>query len=371
MAAGVYVHIPFCASKCPYCDFYSISFDEPRAEAYRHALLRQWEAFVRAGYACETDSIYFGGGTPSVLPPSWTGSVLAEIIQTAASGSEITIEANPESVTEEKCEQWRRAGFNRISIGVQSLDPAMLRRLGRIHSANQAKNAILAAGKGGFDNVSADLMLGLPGQTSEELSRTLDALLELPLKHVSAYLLKIADGTPFASGVPGGLPEGDEQADLYEQCCEALGSAGFLQYEISNFARPGYESRHNMKYWECADWAGLGPGAHACLAGKRYSFPRDLEKYLQVFSGNTGDPLTGMDFEGTVTPEDYIMLRLRTAAGLDRTQLIRRFGRDLTEEQLAVLAACAEGGLAELDPDCVRLTRRGMLVSNAILVRLI
>jgi len=126
-----------------------------------------------------------------------------------------------------------------------------------------------------------------------------------------------------------------------------------------------------MKYWECADWAGLGPGAHACLAGNRYSFPRDLEKYLRTFSGNAADYLTGMDFEGTVTPEDYIMLWLRTAAGLDRTQLIRRFGRDLTEEQLAVLAACAEGGLAELDQDCVRLTRRGMLVSNAILVRVI
>lgn len=299
---GLYIHIPFCLSKCPYCDFYSIAFSQQTAREYSRAVERNLRH-----YGGEYDTVYFGGGTPVLLADK-----MAEMLRAAdiAPNAEITAECNP-CVTDEKalCAM-RAAGVNRISFGVQSLDDAELSALGRRHSARQAREAILRAKECGFDDISADIMLAVQGQNAASLTRTIEGLAELPLTHISAYLLKIEPATPFGQNPPP-LPDEDETAELYALAVRLLAENGFAQYEISNFAKSGRECRHNLKYWRCEEYLGIGTAAHSFVDGVRFAVARDISAFIesevqpvQVTDGAAG------------SAEERLMLGLRLSEGV-------------------------------------------------------
>lgn len=361
---GLYLHIPYCRSKCRYCDFHSSPGHDAVPAAYIDALTAALARFVPrddAGRPLRPATLYFGGGTPSLL----SAGQLAGLIEAAnpLPGAEITLEANPGADLAARLADFRRAGANRLSLGVQSAREESLRRLGRPHTAADARVALAAAGRAGFDHISGDIMLPLPGYTSDEFDETLSLLQEGGVDHISAYLLKLEPGTPLANAPPDTLPGDDETTVHYLHACERLEAAGYAQYEISNFARPGGQSRHNLLYWQCGNWLGLGPGAHSCLDGRRFSFPPDTAAFL-------ADP--AVQEEGILDADDFLMLRLRLAAGLDEDEWQARFGAALSPGQRRFFADLFKAGLATHSPEGhVALTPRGMLVQNSILARLL
>ncbi len=362
---GLYIHIPFCRSKCPYCDFYSEPYHSDLAWTYVRRLCQglEQQPFGRR----PVDTIYFGGGTPSLLP-----SILLErIIQAAgrafqlAPDTEITLEANPGTLDGTQLRNLRQAGVNRLSLGIQSLQDRELQALGRIHTARQAVEMVEAAYDAGFRNLSGDLMLGIPYQTPETLGETIRTMGKLPLTHLSAYLLKIEPGTPFSHmDIPALCADEDGQADLYLQAVEQLEEEGFAQYEISNFARGGQVSRHNLKYWREVDYLGLGPAAHSSVEGQRFFFPRDLQAFLaglSLWDHRVPDgPAGGL--------EETLMLRLRLTEGVTRP-LVESLGGSwvLLQKKARPLAGA---GLVCLEEDRLALTPQGFLVSNPILAQL-
>ncbi len=300
---GLYIHVPFCLSKCPYCDFYSLVFSEERAAAYAKAVVRNL-----ARYNEPFDTVYFGGGTP-ILLHGYIGEILRHV--NTADGAEITAEANPCLCSGENLRDLLSAGVNRISIGVQSLHDGELAALGRRHTAAEAESAILAAKAAGFDNISADLMLATPKQTADSLRETIAGLTSLPITHVSAYLLKIEPNTPFGKSPPKLSLDEDETAELYLSAVEQLAAAGFAQYEISNFAKAGLESRHNLKYWRREEYLGIGPAAHSFYDGKRFAVPRDLAAFIAADE----QPVECTD-EAPDEFEERVMLGLRLCEGI-------------------------------------------------------
>ena len=360
---GLYLHVPFCRGKCPYCDFYSLTYNESLADTYTAGLI---SALERHPFGeLRADTLYLGGGTPSLLGGRRLSDILSAAVRSFGldSESEITLEANPEAASPALLAGLRREGFNRISFGVQSLDTGELAALGRAHSPQQAREAILAAHTAGFENISADLMLAIPGQSADSLSRSVGQLSELPLRHVSAYLLKLEPDVPMAQK-KAPLPDEDAAADFYLQCVEQLAGIGFAQYEVSNFARPGYQSRHNLKYWRRQPYLGLGPAAHSFLGGRRFFFPRKLECFTdgRPFDHAKNEPV------GSIFEEE-LMLRLRLTEGFN-TALVAELGGDhlpLLEEAKRLVAL----GLCRVDGSVVSLTPRGFLLSNAITVQLL
>lgn len=360
---GLYLHIPFCDGKCPYCDFYSVC-DRSDADAYTLALCSEME---RAADGRKTaDTLYLGGGTPPLLG----GDNLVRLIETARNcfsfAGEATLEANPGSVDFKLLEQLRKAGYSRISFGMQSAVPQELAALGRRHTPQQAKQAVFLAKAAGFTNISADLMLGIPYQTRESLRQSLDFIAELEFSHLSAYLLKIEEGTPFAESKISVLcPEEDVVCDLYLDTVQALKEQGLAQYEISNFAKPGMECRHNLKYWRCEEYLGFGPAAHGYHAGRRYGHSRDLTSYLSAPESTV--------FQTEETPgsfAEYAMLRLRLTEGITLADVKERFGID--PETLRKRALPLEKhGLLTVRDGRIALTPRGFLVSNEIIARLV
>lgn len=347
---GLYIHVPFCKRKCAYCDFFSAA--AKNTGEYVRAVVRNIKAAGR-----RYDTVYFGGGTPSLLEAGQIADILAAA--DISEGAEISVECNPDSADLDYLCGLRSAGVNRISFGVQSLDNAELAALGRLHDADKAAEAILSAEKAGFGNVSADIMLATPMQTAESLSRTLDALLELPLTHISAYLLKVEKGTPLSldSVLLEKVPDEDITADMYLMTAEKLSAAGFEQYEISNFARKGFECRHNLKYWRCGEYFGVGPSAHSFLDGERFCCPADTEKFTaeplqeRVFLSRGGDK------------EERAMLALRlTKEGLSLAEFPE------AEKRAEPLL---KSGLVKKEQGALRLTPEGCLVSNEIICRLI
>ena len=347
---GLYVHVPFCLSKCPYCDFYSVKYSRSLAADYTKAVIRNF-----GQYDDTFDTVYFGGGTPVLM---WDG--VCEILKSAkiAENAEITIEANPCVTTKQALCRLREAGVNRISFGVQSLSPSELVFLGRRHSAEQAKNAIALAQKAGFTNISADIMLGLEGQTKESLKYTIDGLAEMPVTHVSAYMLKIEEGTPFAERKLS-LPNEETVSELYLYAVSLLEEKGFAQYEISNFAKKGYECQHNLKYWRCEEYLGIGAAAHSYYGGKRFCTERNIEGFI------------GSEFQKTTFTDDnpggfeeYAMLRLRLCEGLSFSDC-ESFGVNREE----VLKRCRKipDSLILQTEKGISLTPQGFLVSNAVI----
>ncbi len=349
--AGLYIHVPFCKRKCVYCDFYSSADLTPVGE-YVKAAIRNIKAERRV-----YNTVYFGGGTPSLLSAKQIHDILSSAEITG--GAEISMECNPESVTEVYLRELKNAGINRLSFGIQSLDDNELKTLGRLHNAERAEQAVLSAEKAGFENVSADLMLAVSGQSQKSLGNTLDRLLKLPLTHISAYMLKVEEGTPLSrDGVLlSEVPDEDTTADMYLQTVRTLSDAGFEQYEISNFARRGYECRHNLKYWRCEEYYGVGPSAHSFLDGERFSCPADTEKFIaaplqeRIPQGAGGDS------------KERAMLALRlTKEGLPLCQYPEA-------EKLA--EPLIKAGLIKKEQGSLRLTPKGCLVSNEIICRLV
>lgn len=361
---GLYLHIPFCDGKCPYCDFYSMPADEEAKDAYIKALcasLREWG--VRTNHR-PVDTVYFGGGTPVLLGAHRLNKVLgaAAAAFQVLPGSEITVEANPAATLRPELELLAQAGFNRISFGMQSAQEDELRFLGRRHTAGDAEKAVHAAEQAGFRNISLDLMLGLQGQTVQSAERSVDYCAELGVQHVSAYLLKVEEGTPFAKRNLT-LPDEEAQREIYLAVCSRLDLRGFRQYEISNFSKPGRESRHNLKYWNDEEYLGLGPAAHSFLDGRRFYYPRDLQSFQQ--RKQPQEDGSGGDFE------EYAMLRLRLTTGLRESDCKERFGTGIPESMRKAAVALCKAGLLRSEPDFLALTREGFLVSNSVIVHLL
>lgn len=361
---GLYIHIPFCRSKCAYCDFYSLAQGEDRMDAYVSALRSSLRAAAPRAARHTVDTVYFGGGTPSLLG----APRLSALLQTAADcfslapDAEITFEANPESARDVNAlRALRGAGFNRVSLGMQSADDAELRAIGRVHTARDTEAAVRAARRAGFDNLSLDLIYGLPGQTFDRWRESLAAAVALAPEHLSCYALKIEPGTPLcARGDAAALPDDDAQADMYLRAAETLASHGYEQYEISNFARPGRASRHNLKYWTLSEYLGFGPSAHSDFGGRRFAVARDLGAFL---AGNTSYSEDAA-IDARERAAERVMLCLRTARGVAADEFDLPF--DGAE---AVLRECASHGLALRHDGRWRLTARGFLVSNAIILR--
>lgn len=363
---GIYLHIPFCRAKCRYCDFCSRPPQGDEIERYVAALCTDIVGRRETLRGYVADTVYFGGGTPSLLTSEQAGRLLDTLasVVTIASDAEITTECNPATVGLRELTELRRVGINRLSIGAQSLRDDELAELGRLHDARAVGETVRAARRAGFENISLDVMYGIPLQTRDSLAATLRGVLALEPEHVSAYGLRVEPGTPFgAMGDRLRLPDEDSVADMYLDVCEALASAGILQYEISNFARPGRESRHNLGYWRCEDYLGLGPAAASCVGGERFTVAPEVGDYIDGrvrFSER--ERLSDADRE-----LEYFMLGLRLVEGVRREDCEERFGAEVYQKYAARLGGYARAGLAEVDGRRLALTRRGMLVSNSIL----
>lgn len=360
---GLYLHIPFCRSKCPYCDFYSLKADESVKELYVNVLKNRITAEM-SKFPCKADTLYIGGGTPSVLGAENLGEIVKSALPFLTSDAEITVECNPFGLNEDFFNTLSFYGVNRISMGLQSANDSERRALGRLSDSETVKQAVLSAQSADISNISLDVMLGIPRQTEKSLSETLDFCLSLSVPHISAYILKLEEGTVFYNRQNSlSLPNDDAVADLYLQACETLEENGIMQYEISNFAKSGYESRHNLKYWNCEEYLGLGPAAHSFLGGKRFYFERDLSGFL-----NSSKPIQDGD-GGDFT--EYAMLRLRLTEGLLQDDTEKRFGHKIPEEMIKKSAFFADNGLMESDKAGIRLTRKGFLLSNSILAEIL
>ena len=371
---GIYIHVPFCRSKCQYCDFYSLTEKDDRLmEDYMDAVCEHIkEAGLRSpGYL--VDTVYFGGGTPSFFGADGMAVILTAIRRNfEVSGSaEITFEANPDSVSTRLLRRLRSEGFNRVSLGVQCDDDRILKRIGRPHNYEQAVQAMKNIRSAGFKNLSVDLIYGLPEQTLESWQKSLQNVLEMRPEHISCYGLKVEEGTPlYECREYSNLPDDDLQADMYLSTVEILRNKGYRQYEISNFARRGYESKHNMKYWTGGEYLGFGPDASSDFAGKRFKIVRDLRGYIAGIQ-NRGAVLDEVEeITDRERAGEYLMMRLRTVQGIDREEYEKRFL--LPFKPLEVyLEQCRQQGYALGAEGRWRLTPEGFLLSNSILTELL
>lgn len=362
---GIYIHIPFCRSKCNYCAFYSVCADKSTTAAYCKSLIEQ---ITKRGSNLfrPVSSVYFGGGTPSVLSAEQLTSILSAVKQSFSvlEDAEITIEVNPADDLEVLLPTLYKNGFNRLSLGIQSGNDNELQLLGRRHNKDRAKEAVKIARKSGFKNISVDLMLGLPESTTESLKNSLNFILSLNAEHISAYILKLEKGTPmYQMSNSLKMPDDDMVAEQYLFMSDYLKQNGFYHYEISNFAKKGYESRHNSAYWECGEYLGFGPAAHSFYEGNRYYFGDSIEDFI-----NNPHPIP--DGKGG-NEEEYIMLGLRLSKGISNTEFKQKFGKELTQGIFNKAQKLAENGLLETDGDKISLTAHGMLVSNKIITELL
>ena len=368
---GIYIHIPFCRSKCDYCDFYSLAGREERMDAYQKALLAHITETAPLAQGIPVDTIYFGGGTPSYFGEKRLRELLGTVekLFQVEKGAEITLEANPDSVTLKSLKALRKAGFNRLSMGMQSASQEELTAIHRPHTARQVDEAVAAAKKARFKNLSLDLIYGLPGQTMDSWKASVEHALSLIPQHLSCYGLKVEEGTPLFTRVAAGeqLPDDDLQADEYLWTVGRLERAGFAQYEISNFAKPGYESRHNLRYWLTRPYIGFGPGAHSDFGGRRYSFVRDLDAYIDgVLKGGSI-----IDSEELIPRRErcgeYLMLRLRTARGIEEWEYRSSYFMDFAPLEERLEEFQAQGWAKKTPEGRWRLTPKGFLVSNQLI----
>ncbi len=368
----LYVHFPFCRSKCRYCAFYSESIPQNEGDVvslWKDTLLsslHQWAD--RLGHP-KVKTVYFGGGTPSLAPPGLLGEILDAIAANFVleSEAEISMEANPESMTPEKAADFMLAGVNRVSLGVQALDDALLNVLGRVHNKAAALRAYEGLRRAGFRNVGLDFIWGLPGESLECWRRQLNEAAILEPDHLSCYGLTLEPGTPFFGERQGvELPDDDVQAAMYLACGEILEAAGYWQYEVSNYALLGHACRHNLGYWRGEDYLGLGPSAVSTVYGGRRVEPSSLPGWREaVRLGHFNTE--SLSFAEKV--EEFLMLSLRTAEGLDEGRYRAVTGRDLAKEHAGFLSELVAAGLALREGGRLRLTRRGMLLSNSIIER--
>ena len=360
-STGLYIHIPFCRSRCSYCDFATGLYEGELANRYVSAVVNEINSSSVA--SAHVDTIYFGGGTPSLLEPAQLDRILSALHDRfgVARGAEITLEINPGSVTEAKLRGFRQSGINRASFGAQTFDDRELAKLGRSHTAADARRTLHDLRTAGFANVSFDLIAGLPGQTLDGWQRNVDEALALAPEHLSFYLLEVHSGTPLAQHIQRGLqPEPDEDlaAVMYEWMLGRAVEAGYEHYEISNLCRPGFESRHNTKYWTGAPYFGFGCSAHSYDGrSRRWSNERDALKYVELVEHGSSPVIEQQLLTETDVKAENLFLGLR---------LMRGVSRDLCKDYETDLERFREAGLLELDGDCVRLTRSGALLSNEV-----
>ncbi len=361
---GLYIHLPFCLQKCAYCDFVSYTDCYDLENKYIDALLQEFSQYR----GMQVDTVYLGGGTPTSLKNKSLVRILDGAFSTfrIADNAEITVECNPKTASYDTFSALLDSGVNRLSIGIQSLDDAVLSRIGRIHSAEDAINCVNMAQKAGFHNISGDLMFGLPGQTMESLMKTLDGFSKLSLTHISCYGLILEEGTPLFSRVESGseiLPDEDTEYEMYAQINRSLQAQGFSRYEISNFAKPGMESRHNMRYWNCGEYAGCGAGAHAYLSGVRFCHTDSVPAYID-------NPTKRLE-ETVVKAEDavseFMMLGLRKTEGVLQSEFLKRFGFSMHERFGNVIQKYIDMGLLAEKEGRLYFTERGVYVSNSVL----
>lgn len=366
MAAGIYLHIPFCRSRCSYCDFATDVYRSGKAvQRYVDALCKE---ITHGNGKIVADTVYFGGGTPSMLTPGQVGQILDELNSRfdVDSAAEITMEMNPATVTAESLAGYKCLGVNRASFGVQTFDDVQLRRLARGHDAEDARRTYEMLRKARFGNISFDLIIGLPRQTISDWGRNLDEALAMGPEHLSLYLLEIHEGTPLAEQVRTGrqpVPDDELAAEMYDLMQERVASAGYHQYEISNFARPGFESRHNSKYWTLDPVYGFGVSAHSFDGLQRYSNERDTARYVEQIEvlGSAEVARESID-----TASETAFLRLRLTDGIDLREYEERFGIDLGSKFESEIEELADAQLVVIENGRLRLTRKGMLFSNVV-----
>lgn len=362
--SGLYLHIPFCEKKCKYCNFYSSFVTEELLDSYTAALIKsinQWGG----KYNRPIDTIYLGGGTPSLL-----GHRLPEVLKNirnsfdVSADSEITLEVNPASNSLSLLEYAKEAGINRLSIGAQSGSDTELKILGRTHTAADTEKTVAAARKMGFSDISLDIMIGLPFSTNETLKTNLEFINALSPEHISAYILKIEEKTAFSKEQSIlSLPDDDAVSEQYLAMADFFESKGYSHYEISNFSKTGYESRHNLKYWNGTDYLGIGPSAHSSIDGKRFYYPNDLKAFIE---GNNpiDDGFSGGE-------EEFIMLRLRLKSGINPEEYHSLLGKPLSTDFLEKCRLFEKAGFLTMDNKSISLTNKGMLLSNSIITELL
>ena len=371
--AGIYIHVPFCRSRCSYCDFATGAYEGALAERYVGALAREIEAFGRVEGRAAVDTVYFGGGTPSLLTPAQVSRVLdaVRVRFEVDERAEVTLEMNPGTVTPAHLRGLRAAGVNRASFGAQTFDDRELKRLGRTHTSDDTRRTLEDLRAAGFDNISFDLIAGLPAQTLGAWGRNLEEALRLRPEHLSLYLLEVHEGTPLAGQIREGRyrePDPDLAAEMYRVMAARTRAAGYEQYEISNFCLTGRESRHNMKYWTGAPYFGFGCSAHSFDGRRtRWSNERDAAGYVRLIEGAGSAVVTldELDERGASAEALFLGLRL-LGRGVDLAEHRALYRRDVREEYAEDLQRFGEAGLLEVDGDVLRLTARGALLSNEV-----
>lgn len=358
---GLYLHIPFCNGKCPYCDFYSVTPDGETVRAYVSALCKRIDKADRV-----YNTVYFGGGTPSLIGSDNIAKIMSHIKM--ADGCEATLECNPSDTGAINSKfdfgVIAKSGINRISMGLQSANNDERKILGRRGGCNDVERAIKRAKSAGIDNISLDLMLGIPNQTTDSLKKSIEFCKNSGAKHISAYILKIEERTPFYKIKDSlTLPDEDETCDLYLYAVKELEKAGFYQYEISNFSQEGFESRHNLKYWHCEEYLGLGASAHSFADGKRFYYERSIDDFIKGIS--PADDGTGGD------EEEYIMLALRLSEGLVFDRFEKHFGKPISENIIIKAKELEKHKLVKVTDESISLTVEGFLVSNSVITSLL
>ncbi|MFH0824833.1 MAG: radical SAM family heme chaperone HemW [Pseudomonadota bacterium] len=372
----MYVHIPFCRSRCRYCGFVSNPYDPGTVSDYVRALKKEIELLrtrtdLFPTWPCVVDSVYFGGGTPSLPAPAHVERILEAVYEgfEVLDDAEISIEVNPSTADVTAMRRLGAIGFNRAGLGLQSLHDEELRRMGRTHTAVEGLRAFHNLRESGFSNISTDLIGGYPGQTLDSFGRSLEEIIKLRPEHISFYLLEVKDGTPLSVDIRRGaesLPDDDLAADMYEFLCERAVNAGYVHYEIANFAQPGCECRHNLKYWSDVPFFGLGSGAHGFTGRYRYANHDKLEDYFQALEYGRL-PLASLNES---SPEqrlrDALIMGLRRVGGLDLGALGREYDADVRSFVVQTIGHLADAELYTMQGDHIRLTPRGLLLSNVI-----
>jgi len=382
MHAGVYIHIPFCRSHCSYCDFATGMYEAELAERYVRALVREIGDWNKIDSPAAVDTVYFGGGTPSLLTPAQIEQILQavhdrfEILDAA----EVTMEMNPASVSssdelsDQKLREFRQLRINRASFGAQTFDDRELKQLGRTHTSADIPTTFIRLREAGFDNINFDLIAGLPGQALAGWKRNLELALKLRPDHLSLYLLDVHEGTPLADQIRSGMrpkPDDDLAGEMYQLMLDEVCAAGYQHYEISNFCLPGLESRHNTKYWSGAAYYGFGCSAHSYDGWRRrWANERDIAKYVDLIEHQGSPVVEHTDLNEEDARSESIFLGLRLMQGVDLQNYRTRFGTDLRDKYEAELARLSDAGLIEIDDSLMRLTKRGALLSNEVFAAL-
>ena len=370
--AGVYIHIPFCRSRCSYCDFATGLHEDVLAARYVEAVAKEISTSLFVTDQATIDTIYFGGGTPSLLQPDQLETLLSAVSDKfhLAESVEITMEMNPGTVSPELLTQSRNLGVNRASFGAQTFDDKELARLGRSHTTADTLNTFSDLRKAGFDNISFDLIAGLPGQTLSRWQQNVEEALALWPEHLSFYLLEVHEGTPLAEHIRRGIqpkPDEDLAARMYEWMLERAGEVGYEHYEISNLCRPGFESRHNTKYWTGAPYFGFGCSAHSYDGNeRRWSNERDIKRYLTAVESDRSPVVEQQKLSANDLRSEAVFLRLRLMRGLDTKQYYDSFGVDLHSTHHDELERFIDAGLLKVEGDRLKLTRAGALMSNEV-----